>query len=133
MQCSGSLGVSLIVHIGNPVGGGKEPRLHSKHPVLKGRMTLAWPLNPSVPPSIIALCVEGSGLPSSSNLTIECNIEFIHLLASMLSKPAMTIKLFVKGGTITLDRLGISSDFYSWSPIHYKFSCLTYIGKHHAS
>lgn len=61
MQCSGSLGVSLIVHIGYPVAGGKEPKLHSKHPVLNGIITLAYPLKPSVPPSIKGLCVSGRG------------------------------------------------------------------------
>jgi len=91
MQCSGNLGVSLIVHMGNPVGGGSEPNEHSKHPVLNGTMTLAWPLNPSVPPSINGLCVSGFGYPLSSNSTRLWSIEFNHLLASMLSRPAITI------------------------------------------
>ena len=69
MQCSGSLGVSLIVHIGYPVGGGNDPKLHSKQPVLNGIITLACPLNPSVPPSISGLYVSGIGFPSSSNST----------------------------------------------------------------
>lgn len=89
MQCSGSLGVSLMVHIGYPVWGGRDPRLHSKQPVLYGMITLAYPLNPSVPPSMNAFWVLGSKFPSASNSTKLCTIEFIQRLASILSSPAI--------------------------------------------
>jgi hypothetical protein len=39
--------------------------VHWKHGVIPGRMTRAWPLKPSVPPSTTGLMVLGSGLPSS--------------------------------------------------------------------
>lgn len=61
------LGVSANVHKGNLVCGGNSHSVHSKHGVTPGSMTRAWPLNPSVPPSIKGLIVDISGLPSSSN------------------------------------------------------------------
>ena len=38
--------------------GGKSHIVHSKQGVTPGKMTLAWPLNPSVPPSTIGLIVD---------------------------------------------------------------------------
>ena len=38
-----------MVHKGNVCWGGKESREHSKQEVMVGRITRAWPLNPSVP------------------------------------------------------------------------------------
>lgn len=61
------LGVSANVHKGNFVCGGKSQSVHSKQGVKPGRITLAWPLNPSVPPSIIGLMVVSSNCPSSLN------------------------------------------------------------------
>lgn len=40
--------------------------VHSKHGVVPGNITLAWPLKPSVPPSTIGLTVISTGLPSES-------------------------------------------------------------------
>jgi hypothetical protein len=61
------LGVSASVHSGNLVCGGKSHSVHSKQGVWPGMMTRAWPLKPSVPPSISGTHVLRSGLPSSSN------------------------------------------------------------------
>lgn len=61
------LGVSASVHRGNFVCGGNSHSVHSKHGVTPGRMTRAWPLKPSVPPSTRGLIVDISGSPSSSN------------------------------------------------------------------
>lgn len=60
------LGVSARVQSGNFVWGGNSHRVHSKQGVTPGRMTLAWPLRPSVPPSTMGLMVDRSGWPSSS-------------------------------------------------------------------
>lgn len=40
--------------------------VHSKHGVTPGIITLAWPLNPSVPPSTIGFIVSSLGLSSAS-------------------------------------------------------------------
>lgn len=40
--------------------------VHSKHGVVPGMITLAWPLKPSVPPSTIGLTVSSCGLSSES-------------------------------------------------------------------
>lgn len=40
--------------------------VHSKHGVIPGIITLAWPLKPSVPPSTIGLIVSSNGLSSAS-------------------------------------------------------------------
>jgi hypothetical protein len=50
-----------------------------------GKMTLAWPLNPSVPPSISGFKL--SGLSESTRLT---NVALIHRLASTESSPQIT-------------------------------------------
>lgn len=47
--------------------GGNSQSVHSKHGVTPGRMTLAWPLKPSVPPSTMGLMVSWFTWPSSSN------------------------------------------------------------------
>ena len=60
------LGVSARVQSGNLVCGGNSHSVQSKQGVMPGRMTRAWPLKPSVPPSITGLIVELSGFPSSS-------------------------------------------------------------------
>ena len=60
------LGVSARVQSGNLVWGGKSQRVHSKQGVYPGRMTLAWPLKPSVPPSTKGLMVLISKVPSCS-------------------------------------------------------------------
>lgn len=70
MQCAGVLGVSARVHSGNLTCGGKSQMLHSKQGVIPGRITLAWPLKPSVPPSTIGLIVSGIGLFSESYSTL---------------------------------------------------------------
>ncbi len=51
-------GVSARVHSGNLVCGGNSQSVQSKQGVKPGMMTLAWPLNPSVPPSIMGLNVD---------------------------------------------------------------------------
>lgn len=63
-------GVSASVHSGNLVCGGNSHSVHSKHGVTPGRMTRAWPLKPSVPPSTIGLMVSILGDPSSSNSVV---------------------------------------------------------------
>ena len=57
-QCAAFLGVSANVHRGKFCCGGKSHIVHSKQGVTPGKMTLAWPLNPSVPPSTIGLIVD---------------------------------------------------------------------------
>jgi len=66
IQWAAVLGVSASVHNGNFTCGGKSQMLHSKHGVVPGIITLAWPLKPSVPPSTIGLMVSGTGLSSGS-------------------------------------------------------------------
>ena len=61
------LGVSASVHRGNLTWGGKSHSVHSKQGVMPGYITLACPLNPSVPPSIMGLIRIWLGDPSSSN------------------------------------------------------------------
>ena len=61
------LGVSARVQRGNLVCGGKSQSVHSKQGVTPGSITRAWPLNPSVPPSIRGFIVAWSGCPASSN------------------------------------------------------------------
>ena len=85
IQCSGNLGVSAIVHIGNVCCGGNESIEHSKHDVIVGIMTLDWPLRPSVPPSIKGIMVDGSGSPSVSYSTRPTSKELSHRRASILS------------------------------------------------
>lgn len=46
-----NLGVLAIVHKGNVFCGGYKSRVHSMHALIPGKITLALPLNPSVPPS----------------------------------------------------------------------------------
>jgi len=60
-------GVSASVQSGNLVCGGKSQSVQSKQGEMPGRMTRAWPLKPSVPPSTSGLTVARSGLPSASN------------------------------------------------------------------
>jgi len=60
-------GVSARVHSGNLVCGGNSQSVHSKQGVKPGMMTLACPLKPSVPPSIIGFTVIWSASPSASN------------------------------------------------------------------
>ena len=67
IQWAAVLGVSAKVHKGNFTWGGKSQMVHSKHGVTPGKITLAWPLKPSVPPSTIGLIVSSSGLSSESN------------------------------------------------------------------
>lgn len=45
------LGVLAIVHSGNVICGGYKSKVHSMQALMPGRMTLALPLKPSVPPS----------------------------------------------------------------------------------
>lgn len=52
MQCSGLLGVVAIVQKANFVSAGKRVIVHSKQAVSYGLIILAYPENPSVPPSI---------------------------------------------------------------------------------
>lgn len=66
IQCAAVLGVSARVHNGNLTWGGKSQMVHSKQGVTPGRITLAWPLKPSVPPSTIGLIVSSFGLSFSS-------------------------------------------------------------------
>lgn len=49
MQCSGSLGVLAIVHSGYVICGGYKSKVQSIQALTPGKITLAWPLNPSVP------------------------------------------------------------------------------------
>lgn len=90
MQCSGRRGVSAMVHSGNSRCGGKASSEHSKQLVRRGRITRAWPLNPSVPPSMNGMIVVQSSLPESpSGSTRLTSIELSHRRASMLSRPEM--------------------------------------------
>ena len=66
MQCAAFRGVSASVHSGYLVCGGKSHMVHWKQGVTPGKMTLAWPFQPSVPPSINGLIVDWSGVPSAS-------------------------------------------------------------------
>jgi len=66
IQWAAVLGVSARVHKGNFTWGGKSHMVHSKHGVIPGIITLAWPLKPSVPPSTIGLIVSSRGLSSES-------------------------------------------------------------------
>mmetsp|Transcript_17955 Transcript_17955/g.36472 ORF Transcript_17955/g.36472 Transcript_17955/m.36472 type:complete len:214 (-) Transcript_17955:516-1157(-) len=89
MQCSGSLGVSAMVHMGKVFWGGKASREHSKQDVILGMMTRAWPRKPSVPPSMMGMIVSGSGSPSSSTATRETIMALSQRRASTLSRPEM--------------------------------------------
>lgn len=60
------LGVSAIVQRGNFTWGGNSHKVHSKQGVIPGKITLEFPLKPSVPPSIMGFIVVGSTFPSSS-------------------------------------------------------------------
>ena len=60
------LGVSASVQSGNLVCGGNSQSVQSKQGVTPGRITRAWPLKPSVPPSTTGFTVARSGLPSAS-------------------------------------------------------------------
>jgi len=71
------LGVSASVHRGNLVWGGNSHNVHSKQGVKPGRMTRAWPLKPSVPPSTMGLMVSSLGLPSSSNSARRVGADFL--------------------------------------------------------
>lgn len=66
MQWAAVLGVSARVHKGNFTCGGKSHIVHSKQGVTPGIIILAWPLNPSVPPSTIGLMDSSCGLSSES-------------------------------------------------------------------
>lgn len=66
IQWAAVLGVSANVHNGNLTCGGNSQMVHSKHGVIPGIIILAWPLNPSVPPSTIGLTVSSRGLSSES-------------------------------------------------------------------
>ena len=67
MQCAGDLGVSAKVHSGKVTWGGKSHSVQSKQGDLPGMMTLACPLNPSVPPSISGVTVSSLTVPSGLN------------------------------------------------------------------
>mmetsp|Transcript_14221 Transcript_14221/g.59902 ORF Transcript_14221/g.59902 Transcript_14221/m.59902 type:complete len:213 (+) Transcript_14221:420-1058(+) len=103
MQCAAHRGVSAKVHSGNATCGGKSHDVHSKHGVTPGNNTRAWPLNPSVPPSIIGLIDAGSTLPSLSKAMNEHATLLTYALASMESNPR----------TITWNCLYHSSGFSS--------------------
>lgn len=64
IQWAAFLGVSARVHKGNFTWGGNSQIVHSKHGVTPGKITLAWPLKPSVPPSTIGFIVSSCGLSS---------------------------------------------------------------------
>jgi len=65
MQCSGRRGVCAMVHMGKVTRGGNRSSVHSKHALMRGMITRAWPLKPSVPPSMMGMMVRGSISPSS--------------------------------------------------------------------
>jgi hypothetical protein len=67
MQCAAERGVSASVHSGNVTCGGKSQSVQSKHGDWPGKMTLACPLKPSVPPSIKGFIVSCLTLPSGLN------------------------------------------------------------------
>lgn len=54
---------------GQVTWGGKSQRVHSKHGVTPGRSTRAWPLSPSLPPSMMGLMDVGTAWPCSSYCT----------------------------------------------------------------
>ena len=66
MQWAAVLGVSARVHKGYFTCGGKSHMVHSKQGVNPGRITLAWPLKPSVPPSTMGLILASNALSSAS-------------------------------------------------------------------
>ncbi len=80
------------VQIGKLTCGGKASREHSKQEESRGIITLACPLNPSVPPSINGIISSASvGIPSSSTWTLFINKALIHRRGSMESSPAIII------------------------------------------
>ena len=87
-QCAGERGVSASVHSGYVVCGGNSHSVHSKQGVMPGTMTRTWPRNPSVPPSIRGVMVEGSGVPPSPNTRREQATAFMWRLASRESRPS---------------------------------------------
>lgn len=65
--------------------------VHAKQGVIPGRMTLACPLKPSVPPSTRGFTVERSTFPSSSCSRKLQAVSLIHALASTESSPSTMI------------------------------------------
>ena len=78
-----------MVHMGNVTRGGKRSSVHSKHAVSRGRITRAWPLKPSVPPSMMGITVVMSTSPCSSYSTSSATVALIHRRASTESSPQM--------------------------------------------
>ncbi len=71
--------------------GGKVSMAHSKQAERRGRMTLAWPRQPSVPPSIIGIIVSTTGCSFSSSSTRLISVVFSQRRASIESRPEITM------------------------------------------
>jgi len=71
--------------------GGKVSMAHSKQADRRGRITRAWPRQPSVPPSIMGMMVSTTGCSFSSSSTRLISVLFSQRRASIESRPEMTI------------------------------------------
>lgn len=88
-QCSGRRGVLASVHSGYVLGVSNMERVHSKHADRRGRITRAWPMRPSEPPSIHGMRPDRSTSPvSASTSTSDTSVALSHRRASIESRPA---------------------------------------------